>query len=1188
MRWTAPSFQGALDISRASLSATDTKERMARGAGSLRELSNLPTLWSWNASALFATLPSLQRKRVALYKDAAGRYDITVALEAHCTPSLVEGLLMSAHLVLDSVAASNPAATGGIVMAVKTSFLSKFTAAHKIDLVAGRILALELDTCELQRAIVVVAIHLQPTETATWAQVLLVLRDYIHGQRCSTILLLGDFNMDLDVVDRISTATGNMCGKLGNRARLWNLHFPSSEWCCVVPGYSYVHKASACLSCLDRLFVNWSLPVCQAAGLRCELQSSGTPPLQSDHHPIGVRWQVKKVQRDHGIAKWMTAHPKWELLRDSWITLLDNDADSWQKRWQSMLLAFQCAADDVRHLRDEVPPGSPSLDKHLASVALRHLLQGDFAAATAIAHRAPHWHLQACNSYLKLEKGLVNTISKAHTALLDAQAAHAEDLPPAQAHSHRQFLSRLLRMWKTQQLRCASFSIGLDDGPKLSTDEQLQMVLDHWRPVFQKEDSIDENLAAVLLKSVPSFVWPEVDVTVEALQIVLKRAPTTSAGPDGLTYRAMRGSALVAQILVKAAAGIMGGDLIPSCVTESFFAMIPKSSKSLLTPAELRPISLFNCPLKAILKCVGYSLSSALSQWAHLPQWAVIPGKLIHDSQLQLESSCLQLSVTHRQSALCLLDLQMAFPSVSRDWTMRVLHAMDIPTGVARLANVLLLSSASYIQWEGQLRWAFMLTSGLLQGSPLAAFQFIVAIMPWLQHMGLKMDPRGLLAAYMDDIWFATPTCRDFAVLFKGTAMLKSVMGLTVNLAKTFVLLLGDMTDEAWRSELYEAMGKQGRLSQVLTIASSAKHLGHLLGGGDDWDGFAAAKLLDRTFTLKEMRIGLARHLQLIQIVATSVTTHTLGAFVPSATMKGAWSELASQFSAGPKGWARDLLPWGRSLMGLPGDLTTLQEASLMARLGCLQRSRYWLPELEQRVRAAKDEAVGLGSPMMRQWQARGMLVSWRSALNEVTAARIFLLDEECKQIVMQHTATPLRVQIRQHVLPSLALSRGRLCDKIWKWLWTYLGQNYPFKERACEYILTNVKRIGALSSPSVAMATARVALGGVKFQSGSIDGVPLQGCKFCGKVRQCSATESIVTGCYVKGLSQVSRYRWLSAEPPNWLIVCLTLKDPDPKRLVAAGHICGILCDCAAQVNETSDALMLLKAASKRWHLRH
>eukprot|EP00971_Amphidinium_carterae_P305595 6073014-Amphidinium_carterae.1 len=84
--------------------------------------------------------------------------------------------------------------------------------------------------------------------------------------------------MDLDIADRINTDTGVLCGKIGNRARLWSTLFPSASWCSVVPGFSYVHKASSCLSCLDRLFVNWSLPLCQAAGLRCELLTQGVPP----------------------------------------------------------------------------------------------------------------------------------------------------------------------------------------------------------------------------------------------------------------------------------------------------------------------------------------------------------------------------------------------------------------------------------------------------------------------------------------------------------------------------------------------------------------------------------------------------------------------------------------------------------------------------------------------------------------------------------------------------------------------------------------------------------------------------------------------------------------------------------------------------------------------------------------------
>eukprot|EP00971_Amphidinium_carterae_P170327 3374845-Amphidinium_carterae.1 len=302
----------------------------------------------------------------------------------------------------------------------------------------------------------------------------------------------------------------------------------------------------------------------------------------------------------------------------------------------------------------------------------------------------------------------------------------------------------------------------------------------------------------------------------------------------------------------------------------------------------------------------------------------------------------------------------MAFPSASRTWTKRVFRQMSIPTGLERLLNVLLEETESLIQWEGQLHWAFYLTSGLLQGSPLAALQFVVALMPWLVFMQTRLSPGALFSAYMDDCWFASSSCREFAILFKGTELLRLVAGLGVNMAKTFVLVLGDITEEAWRDALFVAMGRQGCLSEVINITTSAKHLGHMLGAGSDWDAVAAAKMIERMNILKDMRIGLARHLQLLGVVATSVTTHSLGAFVPSVSMSESWTTMASQFSAGPRGWARDLLGHGKEILGLPCDLPTLEETSLSARLSCLMRSVFWLPALEQRVRTAQRMQLDL------------------------------------------------------------------------------------------------------------------------------------------------------------------------------------------------------------------------------------
>eukprot|EP00971_Amphidinium_carterae_P287506 5706866-Amphidinium_carterae.1 len=127
----------------------------------------------------------------------------------------------------------------------------------------------------------------------------------------------------------------------------------------------------------------------------------------------------------------------------------------------------------------------------------------------------------------------------------------------------------------------------------------------------------------------------------------------------------------------------MRGDVVPSYVTSSFLSMIPKAPSSILSPAEFHPLSLFNCPLKAVLKCLGHSLGQALSPWAHLPQWAVIPKNHIHDSQVQLECKCAELVMLSNQ--LCLLDLQRAFSSASRKWTKRVFRTMGIPLDLERL-----------------------------------------------------------------------------------------------------------------------------------------------------------------------------------------------------------------------------------------------------------------------------------------------------------------------------------------------------------------------------------------------------------------------------------------------------------------------------------------------------------------------
>eukprot|EP00971_Amphidinium_carterae_P313488 6229969-Amphidinium_carterae.1 len=85
-----------------------------------------------------------------------------------------------------------------------------------------------------------------------------------------------------------------MCGKIGNRARLWRQRFGSDAWSDVVPGYSFISKATQCASSLDRVFVRAPVAVVLELGATAKTLGAGKPPCQSDHFPVCLLWSVKK------------------------------------------------------------------------------------------------------------------------------------------------------------------------------------------------------------------------------------------------------------------------------------------------------------------------------------------------------------------------------------------------------------------------------------------------------------------------------------------------------------------------------------------------------------------------------------------------------------------------------------------------------------------------------------------------------------------------------------------------------------------------------------------------------------------------------------------------------------------------------------------------------------------------------
>eukprot|EP00971_Amphidinium_carterae_P196745 3904674-Amphidinium_carterae.1 len=212
-----------------------------------------------------------------------------------------------------ATASTSASTTGGVVICVAPNYMQRFTAAHEVILVPGRVIALELDSELLERNIVIVAVHIQAGDGWTWASIAQCISDYICSlPAVSFVLMGGDFNVDLDVCDRVCLNNATMCGKQGHRTHLWRSLFPVERWTDLVGGYSHISKATSKASSLDRFFVRAPLPVILHLGGMAKLTVHGKPPCGGDHFPVALAWHKRTSPGRIVVARWMEEHPGWK------------------------------------------------------------------------------------------------------------------------------------------------------------------------------------------------------------------------------------------------------------------------------------------------------------------------------------------------------------------------------------------------------------------------------------------------------------------------------------------------------------------------------------------------------------------------------------------------------------------------------------------------------------------------------------------------------------------------------------------------------------------------------------------------------------------------------------------------------------------------------------------------------------
>lgn len=168
--------------------------------------------------------------------------------------------------------------------------------------------------------------------------------------------------------------------------------------------------------------------------------------------------------------------------------------------------------------------------------------------------------------------------------------------------------------------------------------------------------------------------------------------------------------------------------------------LIPKVTNASRT-SDFRPISCLNTVYKVISKLIATRLQSILSQVISPAQSAFMPGRLLAENVL-LATEVVQ-GYNRKQiepRAMLKVDLRKAFDSVSWEFILSALLALDIPEIFLGWIKECLTTPTFSICVNGTSSGFFKSSKGLRQGDPLSPYLFVLAMEVFSRLLHSRFD----------------------------------------------------------------------------------------------------------------------------------------------------------------------------------------------------------------------------------------------------------------------------------------------------------------------------------------------------------------------------------------------------------------------------------------------------------------
>jgi len=802
------------------------------------------TICTWNAAGLFCDNPIKYSNKLRFVDLLLSRSTVCAVQETHDDGDAACCLLSQIHRrEFKLFRSSMSAAAGGVLLAIRVSYVDLFYHVAEFVIWAGRIFAVALHHRDLTVAFITVHVHSMERSERGKIEMLQALLNFVNGHRSWHIFICGDFNFVTAQADRLDLQSGCCSGRICGAAHFWLDNF--SHFDELYQGshtrYPSLSSNEGSTARLDRIYGNTSLEAFALMDIRTS--TVGTTPDRdlSDHLPVISAIQIKtKEASTPCIPHFVVKTPFFQGRANELINKFSFDDCCWARLIQTKELLQAAYRDYLVHVKR----CGATLPKERIFWCLQALRasfthdRGLFEEALSVLPAIRHDSFKGGFPIAATHLGIIRAELQQSLQIDDDETARdlesTQSIPEHERKTRTAGLAKKLSMHNPWRRKLGIEAVRDNTGmPIHDKDEASDYLARHWGKQFQ-EKVIDEEAARRFVSQfalkMQSFVMIE---SFGRFMAMIRDSKRSAPGPDGIPYLAWNVSLRAQVFLFQACMFWLATGYCPTFFNIAFLWLLPKShpEDGVFDPKDTRPLSGANSDAKLFARFIAMSLEEAISKWAFWMQRGFIQGRCMLKNVIDIETRSAKLAF-NPDSFPCLIffDFAAAFPSISRAFIWLVFDFIGLPVGVVRAIQALYRNNIHFIKGAFGLRFAFYARAGVRQGCPLSSLVFIIATDCIMRALAASLGPRDMLRAYADDIAVAarcfTEICWRLAPLFR---CIQSCSQLTLNMKKCVAIPLWPVSDV---QDLITWLKTNLPDWADISISDHGKYLGFFIGPG--------------------------------------------------------------------------------------------------------------------------------------------------------------------------------------------------------------------------------------------------------------------------------------------------------------------------------------------------------------------